>query len=130
MNGFQYGTPYAGHPIGNIPEFMSLDNSLNIDILQSLRFHCVLSRFLLDREGTDKEERNALQFLYTKVNCQRNEAYMGIKNGNPFFGEDYTNCLSGVESVENCLLPKDDGINEREKLLPFLVASRAWISGW
>ena len=58
MNIFQDGTPYAGSPVGNSPEFMTLDNSLNIDILQSLRFHCVLSRFLLDGEGKDEEERN------------------------------------------------------------------------
>ena len=37
---------------------MPLDNSLNKDILHSLRFHYVLSPFLLDGEGTDKEERN------------------------------------------------------------------------
>ena len=49
MNGLQDGTPYAGRPVGNIPKFMPLDNSLNIDILNSLRFHCVLSRFVLDR---------------------------------------------------------------------------------
>ena len=42
----------------NSPNFMPSDNSLNRDILHSLRFHCVLSRFLLDREGTDDEERN------------------------------------------------------------------------
>ena len=58
MNGFQDGTPYAGRPVGNSPEFMPLDNSLNRDILNSLRFHCVLSRFVLDGEGTDEEERN------------------------------------------------------------------------
>ena len=40
------------------PEFMPLNNSLNRDILHSLHFHCVLSRFLLDGEGTDEEERN------------------------------------------------------------------------
>ena len=40
------------------PAFMLLDNSLNRDILHSLRFHFVLSRFLLDGEGTDGEERN------------------------------------------------------------------------
>ena len=39
LNGLQDGTPYAGCPVGNIPEFMPLDNSLNRDILQSLRFH-------------------------------------------------------------------------------------------
>ena len=58
MNGFQDGTPYAGQPVCNISEFMPLDNSLNIYILHSFRFHCVLSRFLIDREGTDEEERN------------------------------------------------------------------------
>ena len=53
MNGLQDGTPDAGRPVGNSPEFMPLDNSLNRDILHSLRFHCVLSRFVLDGEGTD-----------------------------------------------------------------------------
>ena len=52
-----YG-PYAGRPVGNSSEFMPLDNSLNRKILQSLRFHCILSRFVLDGERTDKEERN------------------------------------------------------------------------
>ena len=93
MNVFQDGTPYAGIPVGNSPKFMPLDNSINRDILQSLRFHCVLSVVLLDGEGTDEEERKfALQFLYTKGNCQRTEAYMRIENGNPLFREDYPRC--------------------------------------
>ena len=29
MNGFQDGTPYAEHPVGNSHEFTPLDNSLN-----------------------------------------------------------------------------------------------------
>ena len=58
MNGLHDGTPYDGRPVGNIPEFMPLDNSLNRYILRSLQFHCVLSRFLLDGEGTDEDERN------------------------------------------------------------------------
>ena len=45
-------------PVGNSPEFMPLYNSFNRDILHSLRFHCALSRFFLDGEGTDEEERN------------------------------------------------------------------------
>ena len=45
MNAFHDGTPYAGRSVGNSPDFMPLDNSLNRDILHSLRFHCVLSRF-------------------------------------------------------------------------------------
>ena len=58
MNGLQDRTPYDGRPVSNSPEFLPLDNSLNIDILHCLRFHCVLSRFVLDGEGTDEEERN------------------------------------------------------------------------
>ena len=58
MNGLQDGTPYAGLPVVNNPKFMTLDNSLNRDILHSLHFNCVLSRFVLYGEGTDEEERN------------------------------------------------------------------------
>ena len=57
-NVLQDGTNYAERPVGKIPEFMPLDNSLNRDILHSFRFHCVLSRFVLDGEGTDDEESN------------------------------------------------------------------------
>ena len=57
INWLQDGTPYAGRPVGNRPDFMPLDHSLNRDILHSLRFHCVLSRFVLDGEGTGEEER-------------------------------------------------------------------------
>ena len=53
MNGLQDRTPYAGRPVGNSPEFMPLDNSINRNILHPLRFHCVLSRFVLDWGGTD-----------------------------------------------------------------------------
>ena len=83
MNGLQYGTPYDGRPVGNIPEFMPLDNSLNRDILYSLRFHCVLSHFLLDGEGTDKEERNVHFSFSTSKEITRGlkriwESKMGI----------------------------------------------------
>ena len=58
LNGLQDGTTYAGRPVGNSPKFMTLDNSLNIDILHSLCMHSVLSHNILDGEETDKEERN------------------------------------------------------------------------
>ena len=64
MNGLQDRTPYAGRPVDNSPKFMPLENSLNRDILNSLRFHCILSRFVLDRKGTDKEEKN-IQFSFS-----------------------------------------------------------------
>ena len=43
---------------------MPSDNTLNRDILHCLRFHCVLSRFVLDGEGTDEEESN-MQFIFS-----------------------------------------------------------------
>ena len=64
MNGLQDGIPYDGRHVGNSPEFMPLENSFNRDILNSLRFHCVLSRFVLDGKGTDEEERN-MQFSFS-----------------------------------------------------------------
>ena len=58
LNGLQNGTPYAGRPVGCIPKFVHLDNSLNRDILHSLCMHSFLSRHIVDGEETDKEERN------------------------------------------------------------------------
>ena len=54
LNGLQNGTPYARCPIGNIPEFMPLDNSLNREILHFLCMYSVLRRFIIDGGGTDK----------------------------------------------------------------------------
>ena len=70
-NGLQDMTPYTGCPLGNSPEFMPLDNILNRDILHSLRFNYVLSRFLLDGEGTDEEERNVRFSLSTLKEISR-----------------------------------------------------------
>ena len=67
MNGFLDGTPYSGRPVVNIPHFMPLDNSLNREILHSFCFRCVLSRFLIDREGTYEEERN-MRFIFSAPN--------------------------------------------------------------
>ena len=61
-------------PVGNIPEFMPLDNSLNRDILHSLHFHRVLSCFLIDGEGTDEEERN-MRFSFSTPK----EIFRGLK---------------------------------------------------
>ena len=99
MNVLQDGKPYYGRPLGISPKFMPLENSVNRDIMHSLRFHCVLSRFLLYRE-----KRNMRFSLSSpKEIAQRTEAYTGIKNGNTFFGNNYPVCRSDVESVGNCL---------------------------
>ena len=62
MNEFQDRTTYDGHPVGNSLNFMTLDHILNIDILHSLHFHCVLSHFVIDGEGTDDEEERNMRF--------------------------------------------------------------------
>ena len=74
LNGLQDGTPYAGRPVGNSPEFMPLDNLLNRDILHSLCIHSVLSRYILDGEETTKEERNMCISYSTS-----REIYRGLK---------------------------------------------------
>ena len=51
MNVFQDGTPYAGRPVGNSPEFKPLDNSFNRDILNCLHFHFFLEKFCARRGG-------------------------------------------------------------------------------
>ena len=57
LNVLQDGTRYSGRPVGNSPEFMPLDNSLNRNILQSLRFHCVLSHSIIYGKETTEEKR-------------------------------------------------------------------------
>ena len=71
MNGFQDRTTYSGRPGGNIPNFMPLDNSLNREILYSLRSHCILIRFVLYGEGTNKEDRNMRFSLSTPKEIAR-----------------------------------------------------------
>ena len=65
LNVLQDGTPYAGRLVGNIPEFMPLDNLSDRDILHSLRMHSVLSRYIADGEETTEDERN-MCFSYSK----------------------------------------------------------------
>ena len=66
FNGLQDGTPYAGRPVGNIPNFMPLYNSLKCDILQSLHMQSVLRCYILDGEVTDEEESN-MRFSYSTL---------------------------------------------------------------
>ena len=58
LNVMQDSTPYAGHPVVNSPDFMPLDNSLNRDILHSLRMHGFLSCYIVDGEEKNEEEMN------------------------------------------------------------------------
>ena len=75
MNGLKDGTPDDGFTVGNITVLITLDNSLNRDILHTLHFNCVFSHFVLDWEGINKEER-IMQFSFSMTK----EITRGIKH--------------------------------------------------
>ena len=51
QKGCNADTVYANRPVGNSPEFMPLDNSLNQDIQVSLSLHCAVSAHLPDDDS-------------------------------------------------------------------------------
>ena len=117
MNGLQDGTPYTGCPVGNSPEFMPLDNSLNRDILHSLRFHCVLSRFVLDREGTEEEERNMNSSFSTPKEIARGlKRIWESKMGTPSLAriiQDADLALKALETVYRANVDAVEGLADR-----------------
>ena len=64
LNVLRDGTPCSVLPVGNIPEFVPLDNWLNREILHSLCIHKFLSCYIIDGEGTDEEKRDVC-FVYS-----------------------------------------------------------------
>ena len=46
--GINAGTTYFGRPVGNRPEWMPLDNSLNNDIQLALSLHCAITAHIED----------------------------------------------------------------------------------
>ena len=64
---------------------MPLYNSLNRDILNSLRLHCVLGRFLLDSDVTDKKDRNMrFSFATPRENARGLKRIWESKMGIPY----------------------------------------------
>ena len=92
LNGLQDGIPYYGRPVGNIPKFMPLDNSIKGDILHSLRIHSVLSCYILDGKESDKEEMT-MSFSYSTPR----EIYQGLNH----IQESKTGTTSSVRSIED-----------------------------
>ena len=58
LNGLNAKTTYQDRYVGNSPEFMPLDNSLNYDLQLSHRYHCIVTAHLPDSD----------EFVY----CQHN----------------------------------------------------------
>ena len=50
-NDLNFGTTYHGRCVGNSPEFMPLDNSLNNDLQLSHRYHCAVTAHLPDNDA-------------------------------------------------------------------------------
>ena len=52
-------------------------------------------------EGNHEGEKEiVLQFINTKGNLPRTEAYMGFENGNPFFGDYYPDIDLALKALE------------------------------
>ena len=56
-------TVYANRPVGNRPEFMPLDNSLNADIQFSLSLHCAITAYLDDNDERKFSMRTPLTIV-------------------------------------------------------------------
>ena len=82
---------------------MPLDNILNRYILQSLRFHCVLSHSIVDGEETTEEERNlCFSFSTPREISQGLKLIWDSKMGTPCSAriiQDFDLALKALESV-------------------------------
>ena len=50
QNGVNAGIVYVGWPVGNSPEFMPWDNSLNSDVKRTNDYHCGVTNKLGDKD--------------------------------------------------------------------------------
>ena len=50
-NDLNIGITYHGRCVGNSPEFMPLDNSLNNDLQLSYRYYCAVTAHLRDNDA-------------------------------------------------------------------------------
>ena len=73
LNGCNCGTVYVYQTVGNSPEFMPLDNSLNQDIQLSLSLHCAVTAHLPDNDPrkfsmrTPKTIQSGIQRIWGEV---------------------------------------------------------------
>ena len=87
QNGLNAGTVYFCRPVGNRPEFIPWDNSLNADIQFSLSLHCALTVHLDDND----ERKFSMRTPLTIVN--------GIRR---LWGNEGGNVPSSKRIMEDC----------------------------
>ena len=106
-----------GALVGNTPKFIPLDNIPNRDILHSLSFHCVLSRFVIDVEGTDEEEKNMRFSFYTPKELTRGLKHIReSKMGTPSLArtiQDVNLALKALEIVYRTNAAAVEGLDDR-----------------
>jgi hypothetical protein len=83
------GTPFAGRPVGNSPELMPLDCSLNKDVDDSLRLHVVLTK-------TYAEDDTRKFSFSTPTRLER--SYRRVLTGSPIGARI-------IQDVERCMGP-------------------------
>ena len=96
---------------------MPLYNSLNLDILQSLRFHCVLSHTIINGKETTEEERKlCFSFSTPREIAQRLKRLWDSKIGTPSLAriiQDVDLALKALEIVYRENGAADEGLADR-----------------
>ena len=92
------GTVYFGRPVGNSPEFMPLDNSLNADIMRSFEYHCSSTSILpkLDPRRFGMETpKKVSECIHRLFDCEPGE------DGVPDSGRIIHDCDQVWDSMES-----------------------------
>ncbi|EJK62102.1 hypothetical protein THAOC_17300, partial [Thalassiosira oceanica] len=92
---------FGGRPVGNSPEFMPWDASLNKDVHESVRRHCVLCRSTLRRQDRLNDERR-FSLATPKLGVA---TYLRIIDPRPFVGVSPTprRIVQDIEGAWNAM---------------------------
>ena len=90
---------------------MPLDNSLNRDILKSLRFHCVLSHSIIDGKETTEEERKlCFSFSTPKEIARGMKCLWDSKMGTPCLARIIQDVDLALKALEIVYLENGDAV--------------------
>ncbi|EJK60897.1 hypothetical protein THAOC_18686 [Thalassiosira oceanica] len=93
---------FGGRPVGNSPEFMPWDASLNQDVHESVRRHCVLCRSTLKRQDRLNDDRR-FSLATPKLGVA---TYLRIIDPRPFVGVSPTpkRIVQDIEGAWNAMM--------------------------